>query len=71
MAPTKTRSAEWLKVGDRVVSNVPGIKWKGVVVEDRGPIAVNGSQIVAIRRDHDPDGPQFEARAEHLERVAA
>ena len=54
-----------------MVSNTPGIDWTGVVVEDRGPIAINGSQIVAIRLDYAPDAPQFEVRAEELERVAA
>jgi hypothetical protein len=71
MARTKTAPHDLLKVGDRVASNVPGIGWKGVVVEDRGPIAINGSQIVAIRLDYAPDSPQFEVRAEELERVAA
>lgn len=35
MARTKKLPAAWLKVGDRVVSNTPGIDWRGVVVEDR------------------------------------
>ncbi len=71
MARTKTPPAGWLKVGDRVVSNTPGIDWRGVVVEDRGPLAINGSQIVAIRLDYAPNAPQIEVRAEDLERVAA
>jgi hypothetical protein len=71
MPRTNPPSPDLLKVGDRVVSKAPGIKWKGVVVEDRGPIAINGSQIVAIRLDYAPDSPQFEVRAEELERVAA
>jgi hypothetical protein len=71
MARTKTSPPGWLKVGDRVVSNTPGIDWTGVVVEDRGPLAINDSQIVAIRLDHAPEAPQFEVRAEELERVAA
>lgn len=71
MVRTKTSSGALLKVGDRVVSNLPGIDWRGVVVEDRGPLAIDGSQIVAIRLDYTPDGPQFEVRAEELERVAA
>jgi hypothetical protein len=70
MAPVRTRSSKRLKVGDRVISNQPGIDWRGVVIEDRGPIAINGSQIVAIRLDYAPD-TQFEVRAEELERVAA
>jgi hypothetical protein len=71
MARKKTAPADWLKVGDRVISNTPGIDWRGVVVEDRGPLAINGGQIVAIRLDYAPDAPQFEVRAEELERVAA
>lgn len=71
MARTKTSPPGWLKVGDRVVSNTPGIDWTGTVVEDRGPLAINGSQIVAIRLDYAPEAPQFEVRAEELERVAA
>ena len=71
MARKKTPPAGWLKVGDRVVSNTPGIDWRGIVVEDRGPLAINGSQIVAIRLDYAPTAPQSEVRAEDLERVAA
>jgi hypothetical protein len=69
MARTKRTPAGWLKVGDRVVSNTPGIDWRGIVVEDRGPLAINGSQIVTIRLDYAPEAPQFEVRAEELERV--
>jgi len=68
MARTKKLPVGWLKVSDHVVSNTPGIDWTGVVVEDRGPLAINGSQIVAIRLDYAPDVPQFEVRAEELER---
>jgi hypothetical protein len=71
MTRTKTSSAKLLKVGDRVVSNLPAIQWKSVVVEDRGLIASNGSQIVAIRLDNHEEDSQFEVRAEDLERVAA
>jgi hypothetical protein len=71
MARTKKLPAGWLKVGDHVVSNTPGIDRTGVVVEDRGPLAINGSQIVAIRLDYAPDAPQFEVRADELERVTA
>ena len=71
MARPRKLPSGWLKVGDRVVSNIPGIDWRGVVVEDRGPLAINGSQIVAIRLDYAPNAGQFEVRAEELERVAA
>jgi hypothetical protein len=70
MARKKTPPG-WLKIGDRVISNTDGIDWRGVVVEDRGALAINGSQIVAIRLDYAPSAPQFEVRAEELERVAA
>jgi antitoxin HicB len=71
VAHTKTPTPGWLKVSDRVVSNAPGIDWRGVVVEDRGPLAINGSQIVAIQLDYAPDAPQFEVHAEELELVSA
>jgi hypothetical protein len=44
MAHTKRLPAGWLKVGGRVVSNTPGIDWTIVVVEDRGPLAINGAR---------------------------
>jgi hypothetical protein len=40
------------------------------VIEDRGPLASNGSQIVAIQIGDDEDR-RFEMRAEYLERLAA
>jgi hypothetical protein len=60
-----------LKVGDHVVSKVPGFDWKGIVVEDRGPLGVDGSQILLIRVGDEDEGRKFEVRAETLERVAA
>lgn len=69
---TRTKTPPgWLKVGDHVVSKVPGLERKGVVVEDRGPIAINGSQIVAIRIGGPDSTHVYETRAEDLERVAA
>lgn len=62
--------AKKLKVGDRVVLRVAGSERYGVVVEDRGQLAANGSQIVAIQVGDDED-LRFEVRAEHLKRVAA
>jgi transcriptional regulator with XRE-family HTH domain len=67
---SKTHPAEALKVGDPIISSVPGINWRGVVVEDRGTLAASDSQIVAIRLDFDPNGPPFDVRADDLERVA-
>ncbi|MGH2864928.1 MAG: hypothetical protein ACRDJX_06725 [Solirubrobacteraceae bacterium] len=65
-APTKS-----LKVGDHVTANVPGIDWTGIVVEDRGPLGLDGRQIVVIRVGNEDEGRQFEVRAEDLDRVAA
>jgi hypothetical protein len=70
MARTSTAAGDALKVGDEVVLRVAGDERRGVVVEDRGPLGVDGDQIVAIRVDND-EARQFEVRAEHLERVAA
>ena len=57
-------------MGDKVVLRIAGSARYGVVVEDRGPLAANGSQIVMIQIGDDEDR-RFEMRAEHLERVAA
>jgi len=55
-----------LKVGDEVVLRLAGRERRGVVVEDRGALGVDGRQIVAIRVGDD-DARRFEVRAEHLE----
>lgn len=65
-----TATAKTLTVGDKVVLRIAGAARYGVVVEDRGPLAANGSQIVAIQIGEDEDR-RFEVRAERLERVAA
>lgn len=70
MGRSKTATVETLKVGDRVVLRVAGAARYGVVVEDRGPLASNGTQIVAIQTGGE-DGRRFEVRAEYLERLAA
>ncbi len=57
-----------LKAGDKVVLRDAGRARYGIVVEDRGPLATNGSQIVAIQIGDDEDR-RFEVRAEDLERV--
>jgi hypothetical protein len=71
MAHALTAPTDSLKVGDRVAANVPGIDWKGIVVEDRGPLGLDGRQIVVIRVGNEDEGRQFEVRAEDLERIAA
>ena len=71
MAHTQTAPTDSLKVGDHVVSKVSGIDWKGVIVEDLGPLGVDGSEIFVIRVGDEDEGRHFNARAENLERVAA
>ncbi len=71
MAHTQTAPTDSLKVGDHVVSKVPGFDWKGVIVKDLGPLGVGGSQIFVIRVGNEDEGRQFDVRAENLERVAA
>ncbi|MGH2853306.1 MAG: hypothetical protein ACRDLF_03830 [Solirubrobacteraceae bacterium] len=71
MASAQTAPTRPLKVGDHVAANVPGIDWKGIVVEDRGPLGLDGRQIVVIRVGNEDEGRRFEVRAEYLERVAA
>ncbi len=70
MRDAPAAAAEPLKVGDKVVLRIAGSARYGVVVEDRGPLAANGSQMVAIQiGDH--EDRRFEMRAEYLERVPA
>lgn len=69
MSRAATTAGGALKVGDEVVLRVAGNERRGVVVEDRGPLAADGGQIVAIRVGAEDEGRQFEVRAEHLERV--
>ncbi len=71
MAHSSTAAPDSLHVGDEVILRLAGSERRGVVVEDRGPLGVDGSQIVAIRLGDEDDTRQFEVRAEHLERVAA
>jgi hypothetical protein len=71
VAHAQTTPTGSLKVGDRVAANVPSIDWKGVVVEDRGPLGLDGRQIVVIRVGGEDEGPRFDVRAEDLDRVAA
>lgn len=70
MGHVRAAATKTLKVGDNVVLRVAGRARYGVVVEDRGPLASNGSQIVAIQIGNDEDR-RFEVRAEDLERIAA
>jgi hypothetical protein len=72
MTRTLSRSArDSLKVGDKVVLRLAGSERRGVVVEDRGPLGVDGRQIVAIRVGDEDEARQFEVRAEDLERIRA
>jgi hypothetical protein len=71
MARNRTSSAGSLKVGDHVTSKLPAFNWKGVIVEDLGPLGIDGSEIFVIRVGDEDDGRRFNARAESLERVAA
>lgn len=71
MAHTQPTPTDSFKVGDHVVSRIPGFDWKGIVVEDRGPLGIDGSQIVMIRVGDEDAGRQFEVGAEDLARVAA
>ena len=66
-----TPARDSLKVGDKVVLRLAGSERRGVVVEDRGPLGVDGRQIVAIRVGDEDEARQFEVRAEDLERVRA
>lgn len=69
MPRASTTPTNALRVGDEVVLRVAGNERRGVVVEDRGALAADGGQIVAIRVGGEDEGRQFEVRAEHLERV--
>jgi hypothetical protein len=71
MVHTQQARHNSLKVGDHVVSNVPGFNWNGVVVENRGDLGIDGGQIVMIRIGDEDEGEQFEIRADDLDRVAA
>jgi hypothetical protein len=71
MVRTPAADDEALKVGDEVVLRLAGSERRGVVVEDRGPLGVDGRQIVAIRVGDEDEARQFEVRAEHLQRVVA
>lgn len=72
MTRTISRSArDLLKVGDKVVLRLAGNERRAVVVEDRGPLGVDGRQIVAIRVGDEDEAGQFEVRAEDLERIRA
>jgi hypothetical protein len=71
MARNRTSSADSLKVGDHVTSKLPAFNWQGVIVEDLGPLGIDGSEIFVVRVGDEDDGQRFNARAEHLERIAA
>lgn len=60
-----------LRVGDHVALRIAGDTRHVVVVEDRGPLGLDGGQIVAVRDLEADDGERFEIRAARLERLAA
>jgi hypothetical protein len=71
MARTQTALADSLRVGDPVTSKVPGFSWKGIIVEDLGPLGVGGRQIFMVHVGDEDAGRRFAVPAENLERVAA
>ncbi len=71
MARAKTSPTDSLKVGDHVASNVPGFNWKGIVVEDHGPLGLDGSQIVLVRVDYGEVSRQFDVPAKSVDRLPA
>jgi hypothetical protein len=71
MARTQTAPTDSLKVGDSVTSKVPGFSWKGIIVEDLGPLDVDGSHIFMVHVGDEDAGRRFAVPAESLERVAA
>ena len=71
MAHAHLAATDSLKVGDHVTSKLPAFNWRGVIVEDLGPLGVDGSEIFVIRVGNEDEGRHFNARAENLERVAA
>lgn len=71
MVHTSTAASDALHVGDEVILRLAGGERRGIVIEDRGRLGVDGSQIVASRLGDEDDARRFEVRAEHLERVAA
>ena len=66
-----TSPATSLKVGDHVTSKLPAFSWRGVIIEDLGPLGIDGSKIFVICEGDEDHGRHFNARAEHLERVTA
>ncbi len=71
MARAKTPPTDLLKVGDHVASNVPGFNWKGIVVDDHGPLGVDGRQIVLVRVQYGEACRQFDVPAESVDRLPA
>ncbi len=71
MPRASTTSIESLKAGDAVALRIGGSERRGVVIEDRGPLGVDGRQIVVVRLGNEDEARQFEVRAEDLDRVPA
>ena len=71
MARTKTPRTDRLRVGDHVTSKVPGFNWKGIIIEDLGPLGVGGRQIFLVHVGDEDEGRRFDVPAEDLERLPA
>lgn len=54
-----------------MTSKVPGFSWKGVIVEDLGPLGIGGRQIFMVHVGDEDAGRRFAVPAENLERAAA
>lgn len=54
-----------------MTSKVPGFNWKGIIVEDLGPLAIDGSHIFLVHVGEEDAGRRFDVPAESLERIAA
>lgn len=68
-SPTVDASRHW-RVGDRVILRIGGSARQLVVIEDRGPLAPGGEQVVAIRGVDADDCDRFEMRSALLEPAA-
>lgn len=71
MVRVQTTPIASLKVGDYVTSKLTAFNWKGIIVEDLGPLGVGGRQIFLVHVGDEDAGRTFDMPAEDLERVAA
>lgn len=70
---TTTSVGQPLEPGQRILLHIGSQSLPGLVIEDRGPLGVDGEQLVLIRlrRSEGDDSEEFEVPASALERVAA